>query len=43
MGFSRTGKSWKKVLESSGNLLNATKNMNCREGIKEINIEILEV
>ena len=42
MAFSRIGKSWKEspgkkslVLESSGNLLNSTKNMKCMEGIKE--------
>ena len=45
MAFSKTRKSCKRplVLESSGNLLNSTKNMKCMEGSKENNIEILGV
>ena len=42
IAFSRTFQSWKEspgkkplVLESSGNLLNSTKNMKCMEGSKE--------
>ena len=42
MAFSMTFQSWKEspgkkplVLESSGNLLNSTKNMKCMEGSKE--------